>query len=288
MSAQIINTSGYRFVALSSLIRVKEFFLRLMHRCQLKGTVLLSHEGVNILVAGAREAVDAMYEALAQDSRFDNIDFKESVSDFVPFQKAVVKIKPEIITMGDESVQPVQAQAKHLSAKALQNWLDEKKTFTLLDTRNDYEIEFGTFKQAVDLKLKNFREFPEAAKQQLSAATKKQPLVMFCTGGVRCEKAALALEQQGFEDVYQLDGGVLKYFETCHGAHWQGDCFVFDERVALDARLQPTGAVQCKVCAHPVSVEAQTLASYQPGISCSHCFPSKQPNELRGENHESI
>jgi UPF0176 protein len=272
MMSKIINTSTYRFIELDDLPRLKEHFLMTLHQNELKGTVLLSSEGLNIIVAGSRASVDALYAFLESDQRFVGLDFKESVSDSPPFQKIIVRIKPEIITMGVEEVQPQNGLAKHIKSKQLQEWFDQGKDFAILDTRNRYETRFGTFKDAIDLNIDTFREFPEEAANQIPLDAKEKPLVMFCTGGVRCEKAAIELENQGFQEVYQLEGGILRYFEECQGKHWEGDCFVFDERIALDKNLRATGATQCKVCAAPVSKEEQEMEAFVEAVSCPYCL----------------
>ena len=195
---------------------------------------------------------------------------KESRSEKQPFRRMNVRLKREIIAFGQSGVDPSRASAGRISPRELKQWLDEGRPVTLLDTRNTYEVELGRFENAVDLSLDNFRNFPDAA-ESLPDDVKKGPLVMYCTGGIRCEKAGLLLEQRGFEQVYQLEGGILKYFEDCGGDHWQGECFVFDHRVALDPQLRETPTALCFACQELLSEEEQQSPQYVIGESCPHC-----------------
>lgn len=267
----IVNVSTYKFVALDNLEKYKEYFLMICNYLRLLGTILLSEEGINIMVAGTREQIDLFARELHKDPCFSDIVFKESFSETVPFKRMRVRIKPEIITMGIPSVDRVKNTGKHIKPLEFKQWLDEGRDVVVLDTRNDYEVEFGTFKNAIDPKIDNFQEFPDFV-DTLDPALKEKPVVMFCTGGVRCEKASIMMEQKGYKYVYQIDGGILKYFEEAGGAHWDGDCFVFDERIALNKQLEPTGAAQCHVCGFPVNVDALNSPDYIPEISCPKCI----------------
>lgn len=236
----IVNVAAYRFVALD---RLEERRRHLKSQCVslgLKGTILLSPEGINLFLAGSRSAVDAFLDDLRRDEPFAGIAVKESFSEFRPFARMKVKRKREIIPFGIEEVDPRRSAAPRLTPTVLKTWLDEGRDVVLLDVRNDYEIEHGTFAAAKTLPIGNFRDLPEAV-ATLNEDLRQRPVVTFCTGGIRCEKAAPYLQQQGFDEVYQLEGGILKYFEDCGGDHYQGNCFVFDERVAVDARLRPVG-----------------------------------------------
>lgn len=240
-SAAIVNIAAYRFVALD---RLAERRARLKADCehgQLKGTILLSPEGINLFLAGTREAIDAFLVQLQQDKVFDGLTVKKSLSDVQPFARLKVKLKQEIIPFGIDGIDPETMTSPAVLPQTLRQWLDEGREITLLDVRNDYEIEHGTFVAARTLSLDHFRHLP-AAVDQLSDDLKQRPVVMFCTGGIRCEKAGPYLQQQGFAEVYQLDGGILNYFAECGGEHYEGDCFVFDERVAVDPQLRPIGA----------------------------------------------
>ena len=201
--------------------------------------ILLSTEGINLFLAGTRGNIDSFLEKLRVCPEFSDLEVKESISDHQPFSRMLVRLKKEIIAMGHDEIRPHQQSSPKLSAKELKKWLDEGRDVTLLDVRNDYEVEVGTFKDAVPIGVDSFRDFPDAA-EKLPGELKQKPIVMFCTGGIRCEKAGPLMENQGFQEIYQLDGGILKYFEECGGDHYDGDCFVFDKRVVLDPGLQET------------------------------------------------
>jgi UPF0176 protein len=201
---------------------------------------------------------------------------KVSISADQPFNRMLVRIKKEIIAFGVEGINPAQRTSPKLTAATLKQWLDEGRPLTLLDTRNDYEIKLGTFKNALPIGVDHFRDFPSAVRK-LPPALKDQPIVMFCTGGIRCEKAGPFMEMEGFKNIFQLDGGILKYFEECGGAHYDGECFVFDQRVGLDPSLQETDSDQCFSCQTPLTAADQVDARYLPGQSCPYCF--KTPAE---------
>lgn len=247
---QTLNIAGYRFIELHHLDVLRDSLQAQCETLDLKGTILLSPEGLNISLAGTRQAIVDFKAALTQDERFADMRFHHTYSSMQPFQVLRVKLKQEIITMRQDGVAPLQDnRAPDISPAELKRWLDEKRDITLLDTRNDYEYRFGSFIGAVNLHIHHFGELPEAVRD----LDKNKPLVMFCTGGIRCEKAAIYMRNQGFADVYQLDGGILGYFAQVGGAHYEGECFVFDERVALDAYLNYNGTRQCKTCQGPIS-----------------------------------
>lgn len=235
----IANTSAYKFIDLTDLAALKTYFLEKCAQLNLKGTVLLSSEGINLMLAGLQKDMEQLKVLLNQDQRFHDLPYKDSYSSFVPFKRLFVKIKKEIIPLRQPDIRPQEFTVTHLPVEVFKQWLDENRDITVLDTRNDYEVAYGTFDKAIHLHLKHFADFPQAAVVELDESLKNKPLVMFCTGGVRCEKAGPFLVQQGFKEVYQLEGGILRYFEKCGGAHYQGNCFVFDERVAVDSQLQP-------------------------------------------------
>ena len=237
--APFINFSAYRFVSLQDLPELKSRLQASATSLQLKGTILLSAEGINLFVAGTRTATNVFLNLLHTIPGLHDLVPKESESADQPFGRMRVKIKKEIIAFGVPGIDPSQHPSPRLSARTLKQWLDEGRPLTLLDTRNHYEVERGTFHGALPAGIHRFRDFP-AAVDQLDSRLKEQPVVTFCTGGIRCEKAAPYLERKGFRNVYQLDGGILKYFEECGGAHFDGECFVFDERVGVDAELRET------------------------------------------------
>jgi len=232
---QILNIAGYKFIALDNL---SELRIALFNQCEelsLKGTILLSPEGINISLGGKLADITAFKTHLMADSRFNDMTFRESYSSTQPFKRLKVKLKKEIITLRRPEICPQTQRAPAISPQQLKQWLDQGRTFTILDTRNTYEVAFGTFAGATHLNIEDFCEFPKAVEN----LTADKPVVMFCTGGVRCEKAGLHLLNKGFSEVYQLDGGILNYFAMIGGAHYEGACFVFDERVALTPNLQP-------------------------------------------------
>lgn len=283
------NYSAYQFVPLAGLKELRASLLEDCKAWNLKGTILLSTEGINLFVAGETENARRLVRRLREIPGLEKLNPKESFSDHQPFTRMLVRIKREIIAFGVEGIDPARRTSPKLPARELRRWFDEGREFNLLDTRNDYEVKLGTFRGAHALPLKHFRDFPKAT-AQLPADWKKKPLLMFCTGGIRCEKAGPYLESQGFEQVYQLDGGILKYFEEVGSAHYDGECFVFDQRVGLDPSLQETPTVQCFVCLEPLSATDQQSARYVLGQSCPFCFKTtqEQMEETLAERHRRL
>ena len=235
--AAFVNISAYKFTPLADLPALRERLLQVSSAGGLRGTILLSTEGINLFVAGTRENIDPLLAAVRAIPGLADLAPKESFSAEQPFGRMLVKIKKEIISFGVPGVDPARRPSRKLSARTLKQWLDEGRPVTLLDTRNAYEVSKGTFRGAVVPRIDRFRDFP-AAVRQLPEGMKEQPIVMFCTGGIRCEKAGPYMEMAGFKNVHQLDGGILKYFEECGGAHYEGECFVFDQREGLDPGLR--------------------------------------------------
>lgn len=229
-----LHLSAYRFFKINDLFSLQENIKVLCLKHDIKGTVLLAPEGINLMVAGCAAAVRIFQETLPRfEPQLLGLKYKETVSDFMPFKRLKVKIKKEAIAF-DETIQvDPNSPAPYLLPEALNQWIASGHPFTLLDTRNQCEIAKGTFKGARHLNLTRFRDFARSAKELLSEETKEKPIVTFCTGGIRCEKAALYLKQAGFLNVYQLKDGILGYFETCGSEFFEGECFVFDERVAI-------------------------------------------------------
>ncbi len=269
----IINISCYKFVPLDNLSERRDAIRAAAQECDLRGTVLLSSEGINLFVAGSRAAIDAFVGFLRSDPLLSDLQPKESLNQYQPFSRMLVKIKREIIAFGHDDVRPAVRTSPKLPAAELRRWLDEGRPVHLLDTRNDYEVQIGTFRNAVHLNIDHFRQFPEAI-QQLPQTMRDEPVVMFCTGGIRCEKAGPWMESAGFRNVYQLDGGILKYFEEVGGAHWDGECFVFDQRVAVNPQLEETGTTQCYICQAVVTPQQQQQPEYVAGRSCPACYRS--------------
>jgi UPF0176 protein len=245
MSA-VLNISSYLFTTLNDTAALRERLHAEALARELKGTVLIAEEGINLFLAGPADAVRGWVAALKQDPRFAAIEPKESWSAAVPFKKLLVKVKPELIRMNHPTIRPdvvgAQGRAPAVEASVLRQWLsqghdDAGRPVVTLDTRNAFEVDYGTFEGAIDWRIDKFSEFPQAVQAHKDAFEGKT-VVSFCTGGIRCEKAALYMQEQGIEQVYQLEGGILKYLELTDGAHWQGECFVFDQREALAANLE--------------------------------------------------
>lgn len=242
---------------------------------QLKGTILLSTEGINLFLAGMREDIDHLIAVVRSIPGLEAFQAKFSESDHQPFNRMLVRIKKEIISFGVPEVDPAKYTSRHLSATTLKQWLDEGRPVTLLDTRNDYEVKLGTFRNAIPIGVDTFRQFPEAV-AKLPEELKKEAIVTFCTGGIRCEKAAPFMELQGYENIFQLDGGILKYFEEVGGDHYDGECFVFDHRVGLDPSLRETPSAICFQCQAPLEPEEQQDPRYVEGESCPYCYVAEE------------
>lgn len=270
----ITNISTYRFTPMRGLKELREELIRDCRNWELKGTILLSTEGINLFVAGAGEDIDRLLEKLRSLPGLDGLEPKVSLSDHQPFNRMLVRIKKEIIAFGVEGVDPARHTSPKLAPRELKRWLDEGRPVTLLDTRNDYEVRVGTFRNAVVPGINTFREFP-AAVDQLPEELKEQPVVMFCTGGIRCEKAGPMMEMKGFKNIHQLDGGILKYFEECGGDHYDGECFVFDQRVGVDPALNESEYAVCFACQAPLTADEQADPRYVVGKSCPHCHQSE-------------
>lgn len=239
----ILNIAAYRFARLDGLPELRDGIRAQCKSLGLKGTVLIAGEGINLFLAGAEPKIESFLDALRADGRFSAIDVKRSWSATQPFKRLLVKIKREIVSMRRPEIDPLKASAPRLAPQELKRWLDQGRDIVLLDTRNQFEVELGSFENTLALGLTSFSEFPRST-AALADELKNRPVVTFCTGGIRCEKAAPWLISQGFRQVYQLDGGILNYFEQCGGAHFRGECFVFDERVALDPALRATGTAE--------------------------------------------
>jgi UPF0176 protein len=262
----IVNLSGYRFVSLNydRLLTLRVSLKAKADECHLKGTILLSSEGINAFLAGARENIDAFVAFINTYSEFEGIWFKESFTHYQPFNRMLVRLKKEIIPMGKDQITPSIKTAPYVTPEELRQWYQENRDMVILDTRNDYEIAMGTFENAYDMHLKHFREFDEAV-DYLPQDMKEKTVVTFCTGGIRCEKAAELMAQKGFKNVYQLHGGILNYFEKCGGDFYRGDCFVFDQRIAVNSALQETDAKQCFDCRAALQAEEVVQGK------CPHC-----------------
>lgn len=268
----------YKFVEVDDPQAVQQELLQLGDKLGIKGTILLAAEGVNGTIVGETQDLEHMQQALIQ--RFGALPLKWSeLNEENPgFYRYKVKIKPEIVTLGLPDLDLKQT-GEHVCAERWHELLDDPDV-VVIDTRNSYEIDIGTFPTAVNPDTTNFREFPEWVADHLDPAENKQ-VAMFCTGGIRCEKASAFMRQAGFEKVYQLDGGVLRYLEQVppEANRWQGECFVFDQRVSVTAALEQGHFQQCFACRHPVSAEDMASAFYEQGVSCPYCHEDNQSPE---------
>lgn len=279
----IVNLAAYQFVTLEA---IREWRPLVAERCavlELRGTILLAPEGINLFIAGTRAAADAFIDYIRHDALFDgrfaNLQFKESISETQPFRRMLVKLKREIITMKRPAIRPELGRAPAVDARTLERWLedgrdDEGRPVVMLDTRNAFEVDVGTFDNAIDYRLAKFSEFPDAIEAHRAELDGKT-IVSFCTGGIRCEKAAIHMKEAGIEHVYQLEGGILKYFEEVGGSHYHGECFVFDYRTALNPRLKPAVTTQCFGCRAVVTPEAQHSPFYSSSGTCPSCHPRR-------------
>ena len=244
MNSSVVNISAYKFVTIHDIDALRTQLKQTCDALSLKGTILIAPEGINIFLAGTRQSIDAIVSVLKSDPRFSDVDPKESYSDSQPFKKMWVKKKKEIITMKRPLIQPENGRAPSVLPETLKQWLDkgqddEGRPVVLMDTRNDFEVDYGAFENSIDYRIRKFSEFPEVIEPKAHEFDGKT-VVTFCTGGIRCEKAAILMKETGYERVYQLEGGILKYFEKVGGAHYSGGCFVFDERENLDPQLAPS------------------------------------------------
>ena len=273
-SIPITNIAAYRFAELTDLKSLRQRLLSLCRGWGLKGTILISMEGINLFVAGGSAEIDLLLAELRSIQGLEGLAVKTSESDHQPFSRMLVRIKKEIIAFGVDGINPARRTSPKLPPATLKQWLDEGRRITLLDTRNDYEIKLGTFRGALPAGIDHFRDFPQAV-ERFPESLKDDPVVMFCTGGIRCEKAGPYMEREGFREIYQLDGGILKYFEECGGAHYDGECFVFDQRVGVDPALRETETMQCFKCLSPLSEADQRDERYVPDKSCPYCFQTR-------------
>lgn len=278
--SKYIVCAMYKFVALENFEAMRQPLLTAMESNGIKGTLLLASEGINGTVSGTREGIDGLLQYLNADERINPISCKESLHEEQPFYRTKVKLKKEIVTMGVEGIDPRKTVGTYVKP-ADWNALISDPDVTVIDTRNGYEIEIGTFKHAIDPKTETFREFPEYVAKTLSPEKNKK-VAMFCTGGIRCEKSTAYLKEQGFDEVYHLEGGILQYLEDVpkEESLWEGDCFVFDNRVAVNHDLEKSDYHQCYACRLPITDEDMQSEKYESGVSCPHCFGTHTGDQL--------
>ncbi len=266
----VVVAALYKFVTLEDYRDLREPLLQQCIAAGIKGSLLLAQEGINGTIAGSRAGIDAVLAYLKSDARLADLDHKESLDSTQPFLRMKVKLKKEIVTMGVDGIDPNRAVGTYVEPRDWNALISDPEVL-LIDTRNDYEVEIGTFAQAHNPNLKTFREFPRYVEQFDPARHKK--VAMFCTGGIRCEKASAFMLQQGFDEVYHLKGGILKYLEEVPAEQslWQGECFVFDNRVAVDHDLQKGSYELCHACGWGVSAADKSSPLYEAGVSCPRC-----------------
>ncbi|MGA1741450.1 MAG: rhodanese-related sulfurtransferase [Pseudohongiellaceae bacterium] len=271
-NSQIVVCALYHFVRLDDYQSLQQPLLDVMLENRVKGTLLLANEGINGTIAGERAGIDAVLKWLKSDPRLKDLDHKESYDDTYPFYRSKVKLKKEIVTMGVEGIDPNRKVGTHVPASEW-NALIADPEVLLIDTRNDYEVEIGSFQNAVNPNTNSFREFPEYVEKHLDPEKHKK-IAMYCTGGIRCEKSTAYLKEKGFDEVYHLQGGILKYLEEVpqEESLWQGECFVFDNRVAVNHALEKGDYDQCHACRLPITEEDKQSEYYEKGVSCSRCY----------------
>ena len=273
----------YRFVELPDYAQLKQPLLEVMRGLEIKGTVLLAHEGINGTVSGTKHNLAEFVAWLRNDPIWNHALFdlepKYAEAEHPPFARSKVKLKKEIVTLGVPDLNPAETAGTYVAPKDW-NQLIKQQDVVTIDTRNDYEVELGRFANAKNPHTKTFREFTDYVKTSLDPAHHKK-IAMYCTGGIRCEKSTAYLKSLGFDEVYHLRGGILKYFEEVPAEEslWEGECFVFDERVAVDHKLRPGNYVQCHACRLPLSPKDLNHPHYEVGISCHHCHAEKTPEQ---------
>lgn len=264
----------YKFVTLDDYQALRPGFLEILHQLDIRGTLLLAREGINGTIAGSPESIEQFLDWLAKDTRLADTDYKLSWHEEPPFHRTKVKLKKEIVTMGVDGIDPNQVVGTYVDAQDWNQLITDPDT-VLIDTRNQYEYEIGTFAGARNPQTETFREFPQYVEQNLDPAQHKK-VAMFCTGGIRCEKASAYMKQAGFEEVYHLRGGILKYLETVdeQDSTWNGECFVFDDRVAVNHALEKGQYDQCHACRFPITEQDKKSSHYVAGVSCPRCYQS--------------
>ncbi len=269
--AQYLVAAFYKFVSLPDFEEKKVLIEEVAVSNSVMGTILLASEGINGTVSGPEHGLRALLAFIKEDARLADLEHKESWADENPFYRMKVRLKKEIVTLGVEGVSPTKAVGEYVPAEKWNDFISDPEV-TVIDTRNDYEVAIGTFKNAVNPETNSFREFPDWLDAQ-EGLPKDAKIAMFCTGGIRCEKSTSLLKERGFENVYHLDGGILKYLENVPESEslWDGECFVFDQRVSVGHGLKQGPYDLCHACRFPITEDDKTSEKYAPGISCPHC-----------------
>ncbi len=278
---KVLVAAFYKFAALADFADLQEPIQACCRDNGVMGTILLAGEGINGTVAGPDAGVRALLKFLRADARLQDLEHKESRADENPFHRMKVRLKKEIVTMGVAEISPVRQTGQYVEPQDWNALMDDRQVL-VIDTRNDYEVSIGTFSGAIDPGTTSFREFPAWLRAQKDLH-KKTKVAMFCTGGIRCEKATSLLKAEGFEEVFHLKGGILKYLETVpeKDSRWQGECFVFDQRVSVGHGLKQGGYDLCHACRHPITEADKQLDSYVAGVSCRLCH-----DRLSGEQKQ--
>ena len=280
----LVVAAVYKFVKLPDCAAMREPLLARCDALGITGTLLLAEEGINGTIAGTRSGIDKILEYLRSDPRLADLEHKESAAQQPPFYRMKVKLKKEIVTMGVPGIDPTEQSGQYVKPEDWNALISDADGLLpgvlLIDTRNDYEVAVGSFKGALDPRITTFREFPEYVKNNIDPQHKPR-VAMFCTGGIRCEKASAYMLQQGFSEVYHLQGGILKYLENVppEESLWQGECFVFDQRVAVGQGLAPGHYELCYGCSRPITAEEKTSPQYQAGVSCPNCYDALTPEK---------
>lgn len=270
--SEIVVAAFYKFAKLPEFKQLQAPFLEFCLSVNINGTILLAEEGVNGTVAGSRDSIDSLMAFIKTEPRLHDIDHKESFTNEPPFDRMKVKLKKEIVPLGVSTVDPNELVGTYVSPEDWNELISDPEVI-IVDTRNDYEVDIGTFKNAIDPKTKRFRDFPAFVSDNLDP-DKHKKVAMFCTGGIRCEKASSYMLQQGFKEVFHLKGGILKYLEKIPAdkSLWNGECFVFDQRIAVGNGLIVGDHEQCYACRHPVSPQDRESSKFRLGVSCPYCF----------------
>ena len=270
--SRIVVSALYHFVALDNYKDLRQPLLNTMLKNNVKGTLLLASEGINGTIAGSRKEIDNVLQWIRSDERLKDVRQKESYDEEMPFYRTRVKLKKEIVTMGVQGIDPRHTVGTYIKPEDWNDLISDPEV-TLIDTRNDYEVAIGTFKNAINPETDTFRQFPKYINENIKPEKNKK-VAMFCTGGIRCEKSTAYLKEQGFDEVYHLQGGILKYLETVPEAEslWQGECFVFDNRVSVNHDLEKGSYDQCHACRLPITEEDKQDEHYSHGVSCPYCF----------------
>jgi len=277
--SHFVVSALYHFVALENYQALRQPLYNFMIENDIKGTLLLAQEGINGTVAGSKNSIEKLHAWLRSDERLKNLRTKESYDDSMPFYRTRVKLKKEIVTMGVEGIDPNHVVGTYVKAEDWNDLISDPEV-AVIDTRNGYEVAIGTFRNAVNPETETFRQFPDYVKTNMDPKKHKK-VAMFCTGGIRCEKSTAYLKELGFEEVYHLQGGILKYLETVPEEEtlWDGECFVFDNRVSVDHQLNKGTYDQCHACRLPITEKDKTSDKYVQGVSCPSCYDKKSKQQ---------